>query len=253
MEPYISGLNIRLIALDRPGYGLSDFVPGRQLLEWPDDVQECAGILGLDQFNVVGVSGGGPYALACAYKIPERLNKVSVVCGLGPLYTGELRKMMHWPLHLSFSLAAFSPTIMERLYRTVIGKVIRDRPELMLHYLNIFGPENDKKVLRDEEKKQVLLQATRESVGCGIEGVFHDLCLYSRYWDFELKDIRVPVSFWHGEKDATVPIAVARYQAGVVPRTETHFIPDEGHFSLIINYGREIFSEICPARLSENT
>ena len=245
MEPFLSGLNIRLIALDRPGYGFSDFLPERQILDWPDDVKECADMLGFDQFSVVGVSGGGPYALACAYKMPERLNKVSVVCGLGPLHNCGLRKMMRWPIHLSFILAAFSPGFMKWLYKTVIGKVIRDRPELMLLFLNFFGPENDKKVLEDEENKQKLLQATQESVRCGIEGVFHDLCLYSRYWNFELKEITVPVSFWHGTEDSTVPIAAARYQAETVPLAETHFLANEGHLSLIANSGKEIFSELC--------
>jgi pimeloyl-ACP methyl ester carboxylesterase len=243
MEPYTSDLNIRLIALDRPGYGLSDFLPGRQILDWPDDVIECADMLGIDKFSVVGVSGGGPYALACAYNIPERLKKVSVVCGLGPLHTFELRKMMRWPIQISFVLITYFPGLMKWLYKTFIGKIISDRPGLVLLYMNLFGAEKDKKVIKDEEKKQKFLKATHESVRNGTEGVLHDLYLYSRFWGFELEEITVPVSFWQGEKDATVPTSVARHQAETVPRAETHFLADEGHFSLIATYGKEIFSE----------
>src|SRR5438046_6812360 len=77
--------NARLIAVDRPGFGMSDFKAHRTLLDWPADVAELADTLGLDRFAVAGVSGGGPYALACARRIPDRLTSVIVVCGLGPM------------------------------------------------------------------------------------------------------------------------------------------------------------------------
>src|SRR4030042_1364722 len=69
---------VRLIAVDRPGMGLSDFKRGRKIIDWPEDVRQLAEALALDQFAVMGVSAGGPYALACAYRIPERLT----ACGL---------------------------------------------------------------------------------------------------------------------------------------------------------------------------
>ncbi len=78
-------LKIRVIAPDRPGYGLSDYAPNRTLLDWADDVIELADCLHIKKFAVVGVSGGGPYAAVCAYKIPEdRLTKVGIVVGLAP-------------------------------------------------------------------------------------------------------------------------------------------------------------------------
>ena len=73
-----------VIATSRPGYGESTDKPGRQLLDWPTDVCELADALQIDKFAVVGYSGGGPYALACAYAIPERLTSVVVVAGVGP-------------------------------------------------------------------------------------------------------------------------------------------------------------------------
>src|SRR5688572_28104051 len=73
----------RLIALDRPGYGLSDFQPGRRIGDWPRDVVEAADALGVQRFAMLGVSGGAPYALACAALLPERITALGVVCGLG--------------------------------------------------------------------------------------------------------------------------------------------------------------------------
>jgi pimeloyl-ACP methyl ester carboxylesterase len=77
-------LEVRLIAVDRPGYGMSDAKRGRTLLDWPDDVIELADALSLEKFAVMGVSGGGPYGLSCAFKIPERLTKTVIVGGMGP-------------------------------------------------------------------------------------------------------------------------------------------------------------------------
>jgi pimeloyl-ACP methyl ester carboxylesterase len=75
---------LRVIALDRPGYGLSDFLPGRVITGWPADVAEAAGLLGIGQFSVAGASGGGPYALACAWRQPGRVIQAAVISGVGP-------------------------------------------------------------------------------------------------------------------------------------------------------------------------
>ena len=80
--------NIRLIGVDRPGLGRSTYKAGRHFLDWPDDVVELADRLHINRFAVVGFSGGGPYALACAYKISNRLTACGVVSGVG--HTGRL-------------------------------------------------------------------------------------------------------------------------------------------------------------------
>src|SRR5581483_781680 len=78
---------LRVIALDRPGYGHSDFQVGRALTDWPADVVEAADLLHVGRFRVVGASGGGPYALACARLLPERVIQAAVVSGVGPYRT----------------------------------------------------------------------------------------------------------------------------------------------------------------------
>ena len=78
-------LQARVIAVDRPGHGLSDFKPRRTIPDWPDDVTELAEALNVGRFAVLGASGGGPYAAACAFKIPQRLAATAIVCGMGPV------------------------------------------------------------------------------------------------------------------------------------------------------------------------
>ncbi len=86
-EEKLRDLGIRLICIDRPGMGLSDYQSDRQILDLPNDILELTNHIGLAkrQFTIIGGSGGGPYALACAYKIPsDRLRSCGVVSGLGP-------------------------------------------------------------------------------------------------------------------------------------------------------------------------
>ena len=70
----LTDLGIRLISTDRPGHGISDPQPGRKLLDWPDDVGQLADHMGIDKFYVMGWSAGGPHALACAYRLPDRVS-----------------------------------------------------------------------------------------------------------------------------------------------------------------------------------
>ncbi|MEM8863860.1 MAG: alpha/beta hydrolase, partial [Chloroflexota bacterium] len=87
-------LNGRLIAVDRPGIGRSDLKPNRKLLDWPDDLSELADQLGIDQFYVLGTSGGGPYVAACAYRIPDRLLGAGIVAGLSPMTNPKTKEGM---------------------------------------------------------------------------------------------------------------------------------------------------------------
>ena len=86
----------RVIALDRPGYGVSDFQPRRALRDWPDDVAEAADLLGLSRFSVAGASGGGPYALACAWRMPGRVIRAAVISGVCPYDVPGVTSGMRW-------------------------------------------------------------------------------------------------------------------------------------------------------------
>jgi pimeloyl-ACP methyl ester carboxylesterase len=81
----LRSLGVRLIALDRPGVGRSTPRPQRRLLDWPDDVQTLADVLGLERFAVVGFSNGGPHAAACAHKLGRRVSGTALVAPMPPL------------------------------------------------------------------------------------------------------------------------------------------------------------------------
>jgi pimeloyl-ACP methyl ester carboxylesterase len=100
-----------VIALDRPGYGLSDFRPGRAISDWPADVAQAADALGIGRFSVAGASGGGPYALACAREIPDRVVRAAVISGVGPFQVPGSTAGMRWQNRVGFRLCARFPAL----------------------------------------------------------------------------------------------------------------------------------------------
>jgi pimeloyl-ACP methyl ester carboxylesterase len=236
-------LGVRVIAVDRPGFGLSDFKPHRTIFEWPDDVVKIADALGINRFAAIGVSGGGPYAAACALRIPQRLIAVAIVCGLGPLDIPDCTDGMIRKNHLIFFLGRRLPW----LARISLGRMayrVRRNPEEMLGRMLVELPDPDKAVLERPEVKNTMKDNIVEALRRGSRGVACELLLYTRPWGFLLNDIATRVDLWHGEQDASVPPTMGRYQASTIPNCRAMFYPGEGHFSLVINHMEEILSSL---------
>lgn len=219
---------VRLIGVDRPGMGRSSFHPGRRLLDWPDDVIGLADHLGLDRFAVVGVSGGGPHALACALIRPERLTACGVVSGVGP---GAIRLYQRNP----WLLTAMT-WVMCRFFRR------EDRAERSLVRLTRGWPESDRNSLEVPGVRKLWAASLAESFRQGARGMCYDSVLVEASpWGFDPADIRLPRLFlWHGERDKDVPVAMGRAVAARIPSCAARFFPGEGHLSVIVNHGAEI-------------
>jgi len=234
-------MGIRLIALDRPGFGLSDFKPRRTIFEWPDDVVKIADALRINRFATIGVSGGGPYAAACALKIPQRLTAVAIVCGLGPLDTPNGTDRMIRTNHLIFFLGRRLPWLAKiSLWR--IAYQVRRNPEGTLRRMIVALPDPDKAVLARPEVKTAMKDNVVEAFRGGSRGAACELLLYTRPWGFLLEDIATRVNLWHGEQDVSVPPTMGQYQARTIPNCRAIFYPGEGHFSLVINHMEEVLS-----------
>jgi pimeloyl-ACP methyl ester carboxylesterase len=104
-EEYRS-LCLRLVAIERPGYGLSTARRTWGLLDWPADVAAVADRLALERFAVLGYSAGGKYAAACAYALPARVTGAAIVSGVGPPSTPRFRDGLGRTDRLSMTLAA---------------------------------------------------------------------------------------------------------------------------------------------------
>jgi pimeloyl-ACP methyl ester carboxylesterase len=108
-----------VIALDRPGYGLSDFQPGRAITDWPADVAQAADLLQIGRFSVAGASGGGSYALACAWRLPGRIVQAAVISGVGPFQVPGNTRGMRWQNQIGFKWGSRWPALARALMRSM--------------------------------------------------------------------------------------------------------------------------------------
>ncbi len=216
---------VRLVALDRPGYGRSSLQRGRCFLDWPDDVAAVADHLGIDRFAVLGLSGGGGYVLACAYKLPERLTAALILSGMGPVGRPEARQGMAAVNRLMYGLSGRASWLVRAvswaMFKTMARSLRRPaKEEEPPGPLDLFG---------DPAARPALLTDIDEAVlGPGTRGLVEELALYSRPWGFSLEDIDLDVHLWHGEDDHNVPAALARYVAEALPRSHATFV-EGGH------------------------
>ena len=241
-EAYLKA-GIRLLALDRPGMGESTRKSKRKLLDWPDDVVEVAKILNLEKFSVLGVSGGGPYALACARAIPGYLDKVTVACGLGPMDAPNATSGMMLSNRILFRYGRFFPPLL-RLSVFLMVRQLSSKPVKGFEKFVEGLPEPDRLVLSEPEAQEFVLASAVEGVCQGGGPLLEEIRIYSKLWGFKLDDLNVPISLFQGEVDIDVPASMARYQAELIPDCELNLYPTDGHFSLLVNHIDEIIASL---------
>ena len=228
MEAAARRLGVRLIAPDRPGYGHSDYVSGRRLLDWPRDVVAIADFLGIAKFGVFGLSGGGPHAAVCAHQLAPRLLGAAIVCGIAETLTSDdARGMMPmnrllsalarrsqwfaWPIFalLTLGLRFFGPQLMRSMTRQL--------------------PAPDRRVLEQPAVLAAFLEEGRRAARTTARATAQDFALFTRPWGFRLEDIAIPVDVFCGELDINVPVEHGRKQADRIPNAKLHYFADAAH------------------------
>ena len=232
----------RLIAVDRPGMGLSDYLPDRTLLCWTDDVLALADHLGLGQFSVVGVSGGAPYALVCALKLPDRIPSVAIVSGVGPPAAVDTTSAVTTS-GLGLRLTACQPWVAS-FFSKVVCVFARHAPSLLITMLRARAPEPDRRILRDADFRAILAASLREAFRCGIRGAATDLRLLCAPWNFDVRDVHTPVHLWYGEVDRVVPASMGRFLERALPRCQATYMARQGHYSLIHDFAGQILTRV---------
>jgi pimeloyl-ACP methyl ester carboxylesterase len=222
----------RVIALDRPGYGLSDPQPGRRLIDWPADVAQAADLLGIGPFSVVGASGGGPYALATAHGLPDRVVRVGVLGGVAPYQVRGITRGMRWQNRVGFRWGARWPGLARWIMRSM-ERNIRDRPDRTVEAIAAALSPVDAEVVRRPEVRAMLARDIAEAFRQGSEGPAWDVVLLGRPWGFRLEDIASPVFLWQGGADTLVTPAMGRYLGATIPGCRAQFLPAQGHLLVI--------------------
>jgi pimeloyl-ACP methyl ester carboxylesterase len=228
IEAELAAQGLRVVSPDRPGYGRSSPQPGRSLADWPADVVALADALGIGRFLVAGHSSGGPYAVASAARLGERVLGGVVMAGVTDMawpdaWSGYLEGRKELEIMRAPDERAALASCAEHFGADGSG-FFTERFEL---------PEPDTALLADEAAAQALTAALTEAFRQGIAGYAQDVYLEGRGWQFDPGRIAVPVVVLHGELDTLVPIAHSRHTAGVIASSTFRTLAGHGHLTIV--------------------
>jgi pimeloyl-ACP methyl ester carboxylesterase len=231
---------LRLLALDRPGIGGSDYHSGRTLVDWPPLLAEVADLLKVDKFRILAISGGGPYALSAAWGLPERVIATAVCCGAPPIADREDVSDLLPVYRFLLRVYRRHPSVIQHSFR-LIRPLATLRPPAWLFRLMVKTlPAADAAVLAEPGTLEMKWEGYAGAWRGDRDGVFGDARIYAQPWGFRPEDIRVPVRLWHGKDDANFRWPLAADLAARIPACTARFLEGEGHYSLAFRRCGEI-------------
>jgi len=238
--------NIKLIAIDRPGIGLSDFQQNRTIVDWSSDISELSKELNLEKFGVVSFSAGAPYALACGLKIPEKLNKIVIVSALGGVDFKQLGLINYHKF--VFGIAGSLPLIYRFLFWWRRVRLVRGKNAAKKYYRSNlkYLTTKDQEVLQDATILDAVVEYQCEACRKGCKGLTHEAKMLGKSWGMNLEDIssNLKINLWHGVEDLIAPVTASKEIEGMLPKSIANYKEDEGHFSLMFNHHEEILEEL---------
>lgn len=241
----LTALGIRYISTDRPGHGNSSLKQDRELLDWPNDVAAIADDLGIDKFHVLGWSAGGPHALACAYKIPERVISGAIVSGLAPAnrpnpyagYKGFLRALM--------ILGRRFPSLVYIFRRIAAKQINNPSGEIGDKFVKSL-PKMDQIPFENQQVKAMLIADIKEGYKQGGDGPARDDIIINTPWKFEMMNIQTRFDIWQGDIDENVPVNQGKYQAELLPNNSFYLMENKGHMFLLEKWKDVLIQLIRP-------
>lgn len=236
-------LGLRIIAFDRPGYGHSPLDYGYSLERRTDAFAELVGALGLDRFILLGVSGGGPYAVALAARLGARVRALALVSPLGPI--AELHERARAQsggdatsadaVHLSFGHRAFFLDLprhswLLRVNAEIAMRSFRAAPRFFAQTFSHLLPQSDRAIVANPDVERSIVEMTLEATRSGIGGGIADLEVYGEPWQVDYSAITAPTRIWQGLDDHIVPAAAALALGNLIPGAQVERIEGAGHF-----------------------
>lgn len=235
----------RVIAVDRPGFGDSEYDSARTIKTFARDIGELLDSLGIEKFHVLAVSGGNPYGFACAHELTGRVLSINSVSGLGPLFEPEFLADMKYVLRMGLQVSTRTG-LADRALAILWGAFTKlkrgkeaeeDAPAKMNAGLKMFLrtiPEPDRAIILNEKLRQNLRRSMRNSFRQGSAGLAMDLRLMTQDWGIDFSSLKMPIRLWHGELDTIVPNSHSSKIAKKIPHAELTLMKGEGHYSLPI-------------------
>jgi pimeloyl-ACP methyl ester carboxylesterase len=225
---------VQLISFDRPGYGHSDRLAARRVADVAEDVAAIADAIGLRRFAVLGRSGGGPHALACAALLPDRVVRAAVLVSLAPP-TAEGLDWFGGMTDINVTEYTFATTDPETLAARLIRTAARIKADPSSYVASIYEEltESDRRVVADAGIRALLAESYAEALRNSADGWIDDSLAFCAPWGFDPARIEVPVLLWHGEDDVFSPVAHTRWLAARIPGAISVVSPGAAHFDAL--------------------
>lgn len=220
---------LRIVAPERPGYGLSDFRRKESLARVADDMSALAYALGLRRMAVIGVSGGAPYAVAAASAMADQVVLLALISPVGPIAECQSKIRMSKLHRLIFTKIGRSASSGAGFFWS-LRHIVRYAPDLAYRLLMRRVAPSDRGILLRGEVKANLQTALREGLRPGIAGARQDLRLFCARWGLRLEDIDVPTIIWQGSDDTIVPPGAAYHLAEALPNCRLDVVQGGGHY-----------------------
>lgn len=220
---------VRLIAVERPGIGASTPHRYEALVEWAADIARLCDALEIDQFAVSGLSGGGPYALACAHEMPDRVVAAAVLGGVAPAVgpeaarggTSTLTRMMGPVFRYSHVPLGSAMRGLVRLLEPLADQAVDLFASMM--------PPGDRLVFADPATRRMFQEDLLHGSRSHMQAMFLDAILFGREWGFSISNIEVPIHMWYGDADNIVPVAHGEHMQRLIPNAVLRVQPGGGH------------------------
>ncbi len=244
-DPIARELGLRLLAPERPGFGISSYHRGRTLASYARDVADFADALGVARFAVAGVSGGGPYAAACAALLPERVTALGLISPIGPMAGDEKPKSIGPGHYIAFRLSPRIPPVLAAMFG--IGRfAFLHAPNLIFGFIMSRAAPADWAILSRRVVRQNLLRGVGEGCRRGIRGGMQELAIFSRPWNIPFGAIRAPAFLWQGLADRNVPVAASLHLGELIPHCQIRLVDRAGHYWIFDNI-HEVLKTIADA------
>ena len=228
---YAEDNGVRLIGIDRPGIGSSTPYQYDTVVAFADDLRTAADTLGIDKMAVIGLSGGGPYTLGCAAAMPDRVVTVGVLGGVAP--TQGVDAVSGGVMALGSLVAPLLQWagLPIRLAAVALIRMVRPVAEPALWLYARVSPEADRRLLVRPEFKAMFLDDLLNGSRKQLAAPFADIVVFARDWGFRLDQVKVPVCWWHGDRDHIVPFAHGEHVVAHLPEAQLHRLPGESHLA----------------------
>lgn len=244
LENFCAEFDLQVITFNRPGYGGSEnWRQNPSLGDISQIFTELARLHSWDQFHIIAVSGGTPYAIRAAVDLSKKVLSLNVVCGLGILNEPEFKETFSASTIGLMNLANRTPErVLNLMIQSKVQKIVREQSFGKGILPGLFSA--DRETLANSQVSKSLAASLGEAFSQGASGAKRDLQNYLGSWQVPWAQITCPTHFWHGDKDGIVPCANAEIYHRRIPHSKLTMLANEGHYSLAIRRMHDVLTEI---------